>query len=142
MHKKPQQRIGICLLFIAMQAISGHQMALARSQGQQSGGMCSDDTSVNTIRAMFDAIFACWVPPHDSSAMEVTLSFALRNNGTLIGPPQVVSLHPANATQISKEQLIASAMDAVGQAVPVAFTKSMGSAVAGRVLRLRFIVDE
>ena len=57
--------------------------------------------SVNTIRAMFTALRACWVPPPTDQArhgMQYTVRFALKRDGALIGPPKrTYSSHDAPA---------------------------------------------
>jgi hypothetical protein len=56
---------------------------LARAQERA----CGSSDPVNTIREMFSAIYACWVPPPGTAGMSVTLQFSLRRHGTLPGKP-------------------------------------------------------
>ncbi len=96
---------------------------------------------VNTIRAMFAVLRACWVPPPMDRArrgMEYTVRFAFKRDGTLIGPPRrTYSSHDAPA---AVRDVYAKAADAaIERCMPLHFTKQMGNAIAGLPIAMRFI---
>ena len=98
---------------------------------------CNSSTPVNSIDEMFDALFACWEPPAGTAGMSMTLRFSLRSNSTLIGEPRVTYKGKLNGDERSKA-FEASILDALQQALPVPFTKTMAGAIAGRPMALLF----
>ncbi|WP_217577213.1 cell envelope integrity protein TolA [Mesorhizobium sp. GbtcB19] len=94
---------------------------------------CGSRDPVNTIAAMFDAIYACWQPPPGTGGLSLTLRFSLRRDGTLIGKPRatVSKLGPDDGLN---RAFVASVLEALDKALPVPFTDSMGGAIAGRML--------
>lgn len=114
-------------------------VVFASGKGLAQTRPCSDPTPVNTISEMFDAIFACWQPPADSAGMSMTLKFALRRNGTLIGKPMATYSDLTTGDENQKRAFVASIMEALDKALPLPFTDSMGGAVAGRQVVPRFV---
>ena len=116
---------------------------------QPAGNAGSDEISkvnpaahlVNTIRAMFAALRACWVPPPADQArhgMQYTVRFALKRDGALIAPPRrTYSSHDAPA---AVRDVYAKAADAaIARCTPLHFSKQMGNAIAGLPIAVRFI---
>ena len=62
----------------------------------------ADDHTLNTIRDMFAALRACWVPPPKDEAhhgMEYTIRFAFKRDGTMIAAPRMTySSHDVPST--------------------------------------------
>ncbi|TIT81843.1 MAG: hypothetical protein E5W59_17235, partial [Mesorhizobium sp.] len=52
----------------------------------------SNAAELNTMNDVGAALQACWVPPANSENSSVTLSFSLRRDGTLIGPPRPTAI--------------------------------------------------
>lgn len=96
---------------------------------------------VNTIRAMFAALRACWVPPPADQArhgMQYTVRFALKRNGALIAPPQrTYSSHDAPAAV--RDAYAKAADAAIERCMPLHFSAGMGNAIAGRPIAVRFV---
>ncbi|PRA78225.1 hypothetical protein CQ054_22500 [Ochrobactrum sp. MYb29] len=111
--------------------------ALTISTANASSRSCNSPTPVNSINEMFDALFACWQPPAGTAGMSMTLRFSLRSNGTLIGEPRVTYKGKLNGDERSKA-FEASILNALKQALPVPFTKTMAGAIAGRPMALLF----
>lgn len=107
------------------------------STANASSRICNSPTPVNSIDEMFDALFACWEPPAGTAGMSMTLRFSLRSNSTLIGEPRVTYKGKLNGDERSKA-FEASILDALQQALPVPFTKTMAGAIAGRPMALLF----
>lgn len=98
---------------------------------------------INTIRAMFAALRACWVPPLQDQArhgMQYTVRFALKRDGALIAPPmRTYSSHDAPA--VVRDVYAKAADAAIERCTPLHFTKQMGGAIAGRPIAVRFVDD-
>jgi hypothetical protein len=102
-----------------------------------------DEHALSSIRDMFAALRACWVPPPKPEArhgMEYTIRFALKRDGTLIAPPRMTyASHDAPA---AKRDIYGIAIDAaLKRCTPLHFSMGMAGAVAGRPIAIRF-VDE
>ena len=102
---------------------------------------CNDRKPVNSINEMFSALYACWQPPKGTAGMSITLRFSLRRDGTLIGKPRTTFTEKINNDELSKA-FVVSILEALNKSLPVPFTESMGGAVAGRPMTLRFISQE
>lgn len=99
---------------------------------------CNDPTPAANLDEMFDAIFACWVPPEDTEGLVVTLQFILHRDGQIRGKVVVTAARPQEDSP-RRKAFIDSAIEAVKQAAPVPFTEQFGSRIAGRPLALRFV---
>jgi hypothetical protein len=130
--------------------VSTDDAALPQQPGSKAGpgaadnGHNSDQEAthpVDTIRAMFAALRACWVPPPPDQArhgMQYTLLFALKRDGALIGPPRrTYSSHDAPA---AVRDVYAKAADAaIDRCTPLHLSTQMGNAIAGRPIAVRFV---
>ena len=100
---------------------------------------CGSGDPIETINEMFDAIYACWEPPAGSEGMSLTLTFSVRSNGTLIGVP-IVRHSRLGKDSALREAFVESVVGALDRATPLPLSKSMGGAIAGRILAPRFAV--
>jgi hypothetical protein len=100
--------------------------------------VCKDPTPASNLNEMFDAIYACWLPPEDTEGLVVTLQFILHRNGQIRGKVVVTAARPQEDSP-RRQAFIDSAIDAVKRAAPVPFTEEFGSRIAGRPLGPRFI---
>jgi len=125
--------VGALALAIIVSAGCGEALAQQRR--------CGSAEPVNTIAAMFDAIYACWQPPAGASGLSLTLSFSLRRNGTLIGKPRATFSRLGPDDNLNKA-FVASVLQALDKALPMPFTDSMGGAIAGRPLLPLFTAAE
>jgi hypothetical protein len=98
---------------------------------------------LDTIRDMFDALRACWVPPPPDEArpgMQMSVRLAFKRSGQMIGAPRVTYASPeapAAARDIYHEAILA----ALERCTPLPFTPGLGGAVAGRPVAIRFVDD-
>lgn len=101
----------------------------------------SEDHRLDTIRDMFAALRACWVPPPRGEArhgMEYTVRFALKRDGAMIAPPRVTyASHdaPAEVRDVYREAVDA----ALARCIPLHFGDGMAGAIAGRPIAIRFV---
>lgn len=100
--------------------------------------ICKDPTPASNLNEMFDAIYACWVPPEDTEGLVVTLRFILHKDGQIRGKVVVIASRPQEESP-RRQAFIDSAINAVKRAAPVRFTEEFGSRIAGRPLEPRFI---
>ncbi len=111
------------------------------STGMANAGMrtCGSQDPVDTINEMFAAIYACWEPPANAGGLSMTLTFSLRSNGTIIGKPRQTHANQGEDERLN-EAFVHSVHEALDKAMPLPLSKSMGGAIAGRLLAPRFVV--
>jgi hypothetical protein len=117
--------------------------AAAATKNDQAGGenATADDHPLDSIRDMFAALRACWVPPPKDEArhgMEYTIRFAFKRDGEIVAPPRVTyASHdaPADVRDIYRDAVNA----ALKRCTPLHFSDGMGGAVAGRPIAIRFV---
>ncbi len=103
----------------------------------------AEDEPLDSIREMYTALRACWIPPPKESArhgMEYTVRFAFNRDGKMIAPPRVTySSHdaPAEVRDVYRDAVNA----ALARCMPLHFSNGMGGAVAGRPIAIRFVDD-
>lgn len=101
------------------------------------------DEPVDTLQRIFPAVAACWQAPEGLRSFahtEITVRFALRRDGSVIGTPRVTfSQTPGGAR--GRALLIEASLSAVRRCTPVRITPALGGAVAGRPLSLRFVYE-
>ena len=125
----------------------GKDAAAANSDQAGSGNETANDTAqehpLDSIREMFAALRACWVPPPKDEArhgMEYTIRFAFKRDGEIVAPPRVTyASHdaPADVRDIYRDAVNA----ALKRCTPLHFSDGMGGAVAGRPIAIRFVDD-
>jgi hypothetical protein len=95
----------------------------------------------DTLRALFDALRGCWVPPPKGEAwagMEMSVRFAFKRSGDMIAPP-VMTYASRDAPASVRRDYLDSIHAALERCTPLPFTAGLGGAVAGRPLAIRFI---
>jgi hypothetical protein len=101
----------------------------------------AEEKPLDSIRAMYAALRACWVPPPKDSAlhgMQYTIRFAFKRDGEIIAPPRVTyASHeaPADVRDTYRDAVNA----ALARCTPLHFSKAMAGAVAGRPIAIRFV---
>jgi hypothetical protein len=100
-----------------------------------------DQQKLDTLRTMYAALRACWVPPPKDEArhgMEYTIRFAFKRDGEIVAPPRVTyASHdaPGDVRDTYRDAVNA----ALSRCTPMHFTNGMGGAVAGRPIAIRFV---
>jgi hypothetical protein len=117
----------------------------SRSPSEPAGGDDSrsdpHEHELATIRAMFDALRACWVPPQPEQAragMQMSVRFALKRSGEIIAAPRVTYVSP-DAPPDTRETYLNAITAALERCMPLRFTDGLGGAVAGRPIAVRFV---
>ena len=99
------------------------------------------DHELDTIRAMFDALRACWLPPPLEEArrgMQMSVRLSFKRSGEIIGTPRVTYTSP-DATPALKDTYHHAITAALERCAPLPFTAGLGGAVAGRPVAIRFV---
>jgi hypothetical protein len=115
----------------------------AAAKGDQPDGenATAADRPLDSIRDMFAALRACWVPPPKDEArhgMEYTIRLAFKRDGDIVAPPRVTyASHdaPAEVRDVYRDAINA----ALKRCTPLHFSDGMGGAVAGRPIAVRFV---
>ena len=108
---------------------------------EKQGEPVDPDRKIDTIRAMFAALRACWRPPavdkaHDG--MQMSVRFAFNRDGGIIAEPRVTYTTPGIDDDIRKTYRNAI-KDALDRCTPLPFSRGMGGAIAGRPIAVRFV---
>jgi len=106
-------------------------------------GEATDDAEhkLNTIRAMFDALRACWVPPDKDEArvgMQMSVRFAFKRSGEMIAPPRVTYATPGVPPE-TRDTYLHGINAALERCLPLHFTDGMAGAIAGKPIAIRFV---
>jgi hypothetical protein len=103
----------------------------------------AEDQTLDSIRQMYAALRACWVPPPKDKArhgMQYTIRFALKRDGEMIAPPRVT--YASHDAPSAVRDVYRDAVDAaLKRCTPLHFSDGMGGAVAGRPIAIRFVDD-
>lgn len=102
---------------------------------------CGSSEPANTLKELWTALYACWQPPPGSVGMEITLTFSLRRDGSLIGEPRA-TWSKLSGSPDQQRAFVASVLSALEQQLPLKLTDGLGGAIAGRPFALRFAARE
>jgi len=99
------------------------------------------DHDLDSIRDLFAELRSCWTPPQAESAkagMQMTVRFSFKRSGDMIGSPRMTFATVGTAADVRDTYLkaINSSLDAC---IPLKFTDSLGGALAGRPIAIRYV---
>jgi hypothetical protein len=118
------------------------ESAAAPTQPAISGQETDDaEHKLNTIRAMFDALRACWVPPAKDEAragMQMSVQFAFKRSGEMIAPPRVTYATPGVSPE-TRDTYLHTINASLDRCLPLHFTDGMAGAIAGKPIAIRFV---
>ena len=98
---------------------------------------------INTIREVFAALRACWVPPPMDEArrgMEYSVRLSFKRSGEIIAKPRVTYVTPGTPHD-TRDRYRDAVTAALERCTPLPFTKGLGGAIAGRPIAIRFVDD-
>jgi hypothetical protein len=96
---------------------------------------------LNTLRDLFAALLACWLPPAVENAypgMQMSMRFSLTRDGKLIGNPRV-TFASREVSQKTRDLYRDAFTQSLQGCAPFAITRSFGGAIAGRPIVVRVI---
>lgn len=99
------------------------------------------DHDLDTIGDLFAELRSCWIPPEADSAkagMQMTVRFSFKRSGDIIGSPRMTFATTGASADIRATYLkaINASIDAC---MPLKFTGSLGGALAGRPIAIRYV---
>lgn len=108
--------------------------------GLESEYAMAQDGDVANLAMMSARLKRCWQPPalpRGSPGMEITVLFTFKRDGSLLGRPRITS---ETRGITDEERLIyrTAVMEALQRCSPMPFTSSMGEAIAGHPMTIRF----
>jgi hypothetical protein len=112
-------------------------------QGVDTPANTPAEKTLKSMRAMYAALRACWVPPPKDEArhgMQYTVRLAFKRDGEMIAPPFVTyASHdaPAEVRDVYRDAVNA----ALERCTPLHFSEDMAEAVVGHPIAIRFIDD-
>ena len=92
---------------------------------------------VDTLEAMGRALRACWRPPEHVGRFQVTVTFALRRSGEVLGKPRITYSTFDGGTD-ERKLIVGAILQALGDCTPVNITGALGGAIAGRIFTMTF----
>lgn len=99
------------------------------------------DHDLDTIGDLFKALRSCWTPPPEEAAqagMQMAVKFSFKRDGALIAAPQLT--YATADTSAQTRDAYRQAIDAsLSQCAPMAFSKGLGGAIAGRPILVRYV---
>jgi hypothetical protein len=107
------------------------------------GTKAEAERRLDTIRDMFDALRACWVPPRQDEArpgMQMSVRLSFKRSGQMVGAPRVTYTSP-DAPPMVRDMYHDAIMAALERCTPLRFTPGLGGAVAGRPIAIRYVDD-
>ncbi|MHC1550005.1 hypothetical protein [Phyllobacterium sp. K27] len=115
-------------------------LMVAPSSAESIDPNCRSTETVTTLKETWPALFACYFGIPNAEDSEITLVFSLRRDGTLIGKPKVTAKN-IQGNEAQQRAFENSVLEAIEKALPLPFSDSMGTAIAGRVLAVRIKGD-
>jgi hypothetical protein len=118
----------LLLMSLATDPVRGQAPAPTPASGQ-----------VNTLKEVFERLFACWKPPAVAVAepMDITVVVSFNRSGAIMGRPRITFESP-KATDNDRLAYRVAVMEALQRCSPMPFTDTMAGAVAGRPLAVQF----
>jgi hypothetical protein len=99
------------------------------------------DHDLDSIGDLFAALRSCWTPPVADSAqegMQMTVRFSFKRSGEMIGAPRL-TYATAGATADIRDTYLKAINASLDACVPLKFTGSLGGALAGRPIAIRYV---
>src|SRR5262245_15539468 len=97
--------------------------------------------TLDSIRDLFGALRACWVPPPREDVppgMQMSVRLSFKRSGEIIGTPRVTYTSP-KAPSEARERYHRAITEALERCTPMHFTTGLGGAVAGRPIAIRYV---
>jgi hypothetical protein len=99
------------------------------------------DHDLDTIGDLFAQLRSCWSPPPADTArqgMQITVRFSFTRSGEMIGAPRL-TFATANAPAEVRATYLKAINTSLGACVPLKLTGSLGGALAGRPIAIRYV---
>lgn len=112
----------------------------AGAAAQQRARAPDEPRSFNTQDEVVRFLSRCWMPPREvlHPGMEITIRFVFNRDGEVTGEPRFTYMTPGVGAAVRAVYQL-SVVDTLNRCTPVKLTASLGGAIAGRPLALRFV---
>ncbi len=90
----------------------------------------------NTLSELWRSLSSCIRAPTESVGSDLTIVFALKRDGSLLGQPKITHSHLLGDAA-AQAAFVADAIEALAKCLPVNITDALGGAIAGRPLSIR-----
>jgi hypothetical protein len=90
----------------------------------------------NSLPDLWRELSACVKVPGDGAGSELTIIFALKRDGSLLGKPRITHSHLLGDAE-AQNAFVAGAIEALAKCLPASITDGLGGAIAGRPLSIR-----
>jgi len=135
---------GVCIPEIDYPIGQDLRLTIESAAVEQQPSKTDDDATdpeLDTLRAMFAALRACWIPPDKDEAhpgMQMSVRFAFKRSGEIIAAPRVTYATPGIRAE-TRETYLHSITATLERCTPLHFSAGLGGAVAGRPIAIRFV---
>ena len=92
--------------------------------------------AANSLPDLWRGLSRCMGAPGDNAGSELTVVFALKRDGSLLGTPRITHSHLIGDVEAQKN-FVALALGALEKCLPVKITDELGGAIAGRLFSIR-----
>ena len=92
----------------------------------------------NTLRELWSELSACITAPSGNAGSDLTIIFAPKRDGSLLGKPRIAHSHLIGDPD-AQRRFVEAAIIAVAKCLPVIITSELGGAIAGRPLSIRIV---
>ncbi len=96
----------------------------------------AQSVAANSLPDLWRGLSRCIGAPGDNAGSELTIVFALKRDGTLLGTPRITHSHLMGDAEAQKN-FVALAIGALEKCLPVKITDDLGGAIAGRLFAIR-----
>ena len=105
--------------------------------------VCAEPRTLETLQSVGNYLFRCMDEhglDHGRAGREVTLRMSLRRDGYLVGPPRITYLRTIQSEE-ERDHFVQSLLLALKACLPMPITPSLGGAIAGNPLAIRFLFE-
>ena len=103
--------------------------------------LAADADPLTTMGEVGAVIMSCWKPPVGVEKSTVTLSFSIKSDGSLVGPPQSTFINVAGDEEV-RQHFVAAAMDAVDRCTPVELSPALAEGIGGQPFTMEFVSSD
>jgi hypothetical protein len=110
--------------------------ALLVIAGYASGPAAAQDAPAASLGDLDRQISRCVATPAGGAESEITILFALRRDGSLLGQPRITHSHLVGDPG-AQQAFVGDAIAALAKCLPARVTEALGGAIAGRLFAIR-----
>jgi hypothetical protein len=104
------------------------------------GPTFAQEAKIDTLNGMFAALQRCWQAPaltRGAPGMQITVMVSFRRDGSIFGKPKI-TFESEEGTDDERLAYRIAVMETLQRCTPLPLTESLGGAIAGRPMTMRF----